>query len=95
LATVKKIADGKYYLAKTVDGGANWTEISEQLNSGNAFRGFVWISGTVWMWGDDDKIYLSTNDGTLASTTDVTGNALTDFQTPGAHLEVKQIEFLQ
>lgn len=95
LATVKKIADGKYYLAKTVDGGATWTEIYEQTNSGNAFRGFVWIAGAIWMWGDDDKIYLSTNDGTLASTTDVTGNAKTDFHTGGNHLEVSQIEFLQ
>jgi hypothetical protein len=93
LATVVKVADGKYYLAKTLDGGENWTEIAEQAILGNLFRAFVWIAGTIWMWGDDDKIYLSLDDG--ATSSDVTGNALTDFPTIGEHLEVKQIEFLQ
>ena len=91
LATIRKISGGTYWLASTADGGATWTELASQA-SGNLFRGFCHIYETIWMWGDDTKIYLSLDNG--ATNTDITGNLLTDFPGIGGVIDIRQLEFM-
>ena len=92
LATVKRISGGTYWLASTADGGATWVEIASQASSANLFRAFVHIHDTIWMWGDDTKVYLSMDNG--ATKTDVTGNLLSDFPGVGGVIDVRMIDFM-
>jgi hypothetical protein len=92
LATVHKISDHTYWLAYTEDGGVTWHEIAIQANFANLFRGFCHIYDTIWMWGDDTKVYVSLDNG--ATNTDITGNLLTDFPGIGNVIDIRQLDFL-
>lgn len=88
LATVKRVADNKYVLATTADGGGTWREIAEQPNAQvNPYRGFRHILGDRWIFGDNDAVYQTMDNG--ASKTNITGDLFTQFSSAS----VKRLEF--
>ena len=56
-----------------------WEEIEEQeqVTPANYYRAFINLFGSVWMWGDNTKVYISTDNGLTHR--DATGNLLSSF----------------
>lgn len=93
LGTVRRVADGKYFLAQTLDVGLTWVELEEQVDQNNPFVAFRHISGTCWLWGDKTHVYASTNEGVTYR--DITGNLTTDFGNPTTgRIDLKMLEFM-